>query len=31
MNPEPMNTDLRQKSESRCSWVPGLPLRGIPE
>jgi hypothetical protein len=30
-NPEPKNTDLSKPGHGRCSWFPGLPLRGIPE
>src|SRR5262249_26039128 len=31
-NPESMNTErCASKIGCRCSWLPGLPLRGIPE
>jgi len=30
-NPESMHTGLSLPEPGRCSWVPGLPLRGIPE
>jgi alkanesulfonate monooxygenase SsuD/methylene tetrahydromethanopterin reductase-like flavin-dependent oxidoreductase (luciferase family) len=30
-SPEPMHTGLFQSRNCRCSWIPGLPLRGIPE
>jgi hypothetical protein len=31
VSPEPMHTDLSKPASRRCSWFPGLPLRGIPE
>jgi hypothetical protein len=31
VSPESKNTSLRSAKTSRCSWIPGLPLRGIPE